>query len=68
VSHSYVPRKFAPVEDYLKRQGRFRHLFEPTRDEETIAHIQKTVDEYWTVARQNMTTVAANAPAHNDPT
>ena len=42
VSHTYVPRKFEPVEEYLKRQGRFRHLFEPKRDDETIAHIQAT--------------------------
>jgi pyruvate ferredoxin oxidoreductase beta subunit len=51
VSHTYIPRKFAPVEDYLKRQGRFRHLFEPKRDDETIAHIQATVDAYWKAAR-----------------
>jgi pyruvate ferredoxin oxidoreductase beta subunit len=47
VTHTYIPRKFAPVEDYLKRQGRFRHLFEPKRDDQTIAHIQATVDAYW---------------------
>jgi pyruvate ferredoxin oxidoreductase beta subunit len=47
VSHTYVPRKFKPVEEYLKRQGRFRHLFEPERDAETIAHIQATVEDYW---------------------
>jgi pyruvate ferredoxin oxidoreductase beta subunit len=50
MKHTYVPRKFEPVEKYLKRQGRFRHLFEPKRDEETIAHIQATVDEYWKAA------------------
>jgi pyruvate ferredoxin oxidoreductase beta subunit len=50
VTHTYVPRKFEPVENYLKRQGRFRHLFEPRRDEETIAHIQRTVDDYWKAA------------------
>jgi pyruvate ferredoxin oxidoreductase beta subunit len=50
MTHTYVPRKFEPVENYLKRQGRFRHLFEPKRDEETIAHIQATVDEYWKAA------------------
>jgi pyruvate ferredoxin oxidoreductase beta subunit len=51
VSHTYTPRKFAPVEDYLKRQGRFRHLFEPKRDEATIAHIQTTVNVYWNKAQ-----------------
>jgi len=52
VSHTYVPRKFEPVDNYLKRQGRFRHLFEPKRDEETIAHIQATVDRYWEMAEK----------------
>ena len=50
VSHTQIPRKLAPVENYLQRQGRFRHLFEPKRDEETIAHIQATVDKYWNAA------------------
>ena len=36
-----------PVEDYLKLQGRFRHLFEPARDDKTIAEIQASVDAYW---------------------
>lgn len=53
VSHTYIPRKFEPVENYLKRQGRFRHLFEPKRDEEAIAHIQTGVDDYWKVALRN---------------
>jgi pyruvate ferredoxin oxidoreductase beta subunit len=47
VAHTQIPRKFQPVENYLKRQGRFRHLFEPARDEKTIAHIQARVDDYW---------------------
>jgi pyruvate ferredoxin oxidoreductase beta subunit len=36
-----------PVEEYLKLQGRFRHLFEPTRQDEAIRHIQERVDAYW---------------------
>jgi pyruvate ferredoxin oxidoreductase beta subunit len=60
VAHTQVPRKFEPVENYLKRQGRFRHLFEPKRDEETIAHIQATVDEYWRHYPSNETTGQTN--------
>jgi pyruvate ferredoxin oxidoreductase beta subunit len=56
VSHTYVPRKFKPVEEYLKRQGRFRHLFEPERDAEAIAHIQATVDDYWQTALRDSLT------------
>ncbi len=37
----------APVEDYLHLQGRFAHLFEPRRDEETLRRIQSRVDAYW---------------------
>ncbi len=46
VTHTYVPKR-RPVEEYLKLQGRFRHLFEPVRQEEAIRHIQHTVDTYW---------------------
>jgi pyruvate ferredoxin oxidoreductase beta subunit len=47
VSHTQVPRKFKPAEEYLSRQGRFRHLFEPKRQDEAIAKIQANVDRYW---------------------
>ena len=53
VTHTYVPRRFEPVENYLNRQGRFRHLFEPKLDEEAISHIQATVDHYWSAALQD---------------
>ena len=46
VVHTYVPKR-RPVEEYLRLQGRFRHLFEPTRQEEAIRHIQDRVTEYW---------------------
>jgi pyruvate ferredoxin oxidoreductase beta subunit len=42
-----VPHPRAPVEDYLKLQGRFRHLFEPARNDTLIAEIQSAVDRYW---------------------
>ena len=32
------------VEDYLKLQGRFRHLFEPTKQGEAIRRTQERVD------------------------
>ena len=47
VTHTVVPRKFKPVEEYLKEQGRFAHLFEPVRQEEALQKIQERVDEYW---------------------
>jgi pyruvate ferredoxin oxidoreductase beta subunit len=47
VTHTHVPHPRRPLEDYLKLQGRFRHLFEPQRDEATIATLQARVDAYW---------------------
>jgi pyruvate ferredoxin oxidoreductase beta subunit len=48
VVHTHVPRSRLPVEEYLKTQGRFSHLFEPVRDEATLGRIQAQVDAYWT--------------------
>ena len=47
VIHTKVPQHRLPVEDYLKLQGRFQHLFEPKRDEKQLAEIQARVDAYW---------------------
>ena len=48
VLHTKVPGPRLPVEDYLVTQQRFRHLFEPARDQAAIARIQAEVDAYWT--------------------
>jgi pyruvate ferredoxin oxidoreductase beta subunit len=45
--HTKIPRERVPVEEYLKLQGRFRHLFEPVRDEALLTEIQARVDAYW---------------------
>jgi pyruvate ferredoxin oxidoreductase beta subunit len=47
VAHTYVPRRHRPVEEYLQGQGRYRHLFEPTRNETAIRQIQEQTDRYW---------------------
>jgi pyruvate ferredoxin oxidoreductase beta subunit len=47
VVHTKVHARRAPVEEYLKRQERFRHLFEPERNEVLLAEIQARVDAYW---------------------
>jgi pyruvate ferredoxin oxidoreductase beta subunit len=36
--------KLLPVEEYLKTQGRFNHLFAPEKDEERIAEIQGRIN------------------------
>jgi pyruvate ferredoxin oxidoreductase beta subunit len=50
VAHTKVPRERLPVEEYLKKQGRFAHLFQPKRNEAQIAQIQAHVDAYWAAA------------------
>jgi pyruvate ferredoxin oxidoreductase beta subunit len=47
VVHTRVPRDRPPVEEYLRLQGRFDHLFRPEQDSAVIADIQARVDSYW---------------------
>jgi len=47
IVHTHIPYKRVPVEEYMKRQKRFAHLFLPERDEAALADIQATTDEYW---------------------
>ncbi|MBK5251528.1 MAG: pyruvate ferredoxin oxidoreductase [Peptostreptococcaceae bacterium] len=43
---TYKPKNKLPIEEYLKPQGRFKHLFKPG-NEHLIADIQKKVDRKW---------------------
>lgn len=43
---NYQPKKKLPVEEYLKMQGRFKHLFKPG-NEALVAQIQADVDARW---------------------
>jgi len=47
VIHTVVPHRFHPVEEYLQRQARYHHLFEPTRQEDMLRQLQDDVDQYW---------------------
>ena len=47
VVHTKISRQRIPVEEYLKLQGRFTHLFEPHRNDAMLAEIQARVDAYW---------------------
>ncbi len=47
VVHTRIPKPRLPVEEYLRLQGRFAHLFSPTRNEAELAAIQAKVDAYW---------------------
>jgi len=41
------PEKKVPVEEYLKGQGRFRHLFKPEKRDDLIKLFQEAVDQEW---------------------
>jgi pyruvate ferredoxin oxidoreductase beta subunit len=47
VVHTRIARERPPVEEYLKLQGRFSHLFTPEKNSSLIAEIQARVDDYW---------------------
>jgi pyruvate ferredoxin oxidoreductase beta subunit len=47
VVHTRVPHPRQPVEDYLRTQGRFAHLFEPQRNTALLQELQDRVDRYW---------------------
>jgi len=43
---NYKPREKKPIEEWLKTQGRFRHLFQP-QYRHVIAEIQAHIDKEW---------------------
>ncbi len=43
---NYQPKEKLPIEEYLKTQGRFRHLFED-RNRHMIEELQEHVDKEW---------------------
>jgi pyruvate ferredoxin oxidoreductase beta subunit len=47
VVHTKVPRERVPVEEYLRLQGRYAHLFAPQRNEALIGELQAQIDAYW---------------------
>ncbi len=47
VIHTRMLSERKPVEEYLKLQGRYSHLFEPQRNQPLISDIQSGVDRYW---------------------
>ncbi|MCI2063030.1 MAG: pyruvate ferredoxin oxidoreductase, partial [Eubacteriaceae bacterium] len=43
---NYEPKKKLPIEDFLRPQGRFAHLFKPG-NEKYLEKIQADVDQRW---------------------
>ena len=52
VRHTFIPNHFRPVEEYLRPQRRFRHLFQPERQETVLRQIQANIDDYWQAVKQ----------------
>ena len=48
---NYVPKKKLPIEDFLRPQKRFKHLFKPGR-EELLSQFQAEVDKQWEALRR----------------
>lgn len=48
---NYVPKKKLPIEDFLRPQKRFKHLFKPGR-EELLAQFQAEIDKQWEALRR----------------
>jgi len=44
---NYKPKKDVPVGEWLKTQGRFRHLFRDPRGKELVVEFQAAVDHHW---------------------
>ncbi len=48
---NYIPKKKLPIEDFLRPQKRFKHLFKPDK-EELLAQFQTEVDRQWEALRR----------------
>ena len=51
IVHTKLPHPRLPVADYLRKQGRFAHLFRPG-GEAMLAEIQAQVDAYWAAVKE----------------
>lgn len=51
IVHTKLPHPRLPVADYLRKQGRFAHLFRPS-GETMLAEIQAQVDAYWAAVKE----------------
>lgn len=49
------PEKKKPVEEFLKPQRRFRHLFKPERREDLIGEFQSITDDQWNTIKNLIT-------------
>jgi pyruvate ferredoxin oxidoreductase beta subunit len=53
IVHTHIPARRLPVTEYLKKQGRFAHLFHPGNDY-LIKEMQTELDAYWSCVEKNV--------------
>lgn len=44
---THIPEEKLPIEQWLRTQGRFKHLFKPEKNEQAVRTIQQQIDEDW---------------------
>jgi len=44
---NYEPKEKKPVEEFMKPQGRFSHLFKDEKGKAVIAEAQRQIDAQW---------------------
>jgi pyruvate ferredoxin oxidoreductase beta subunit len=49
------PEKRKPIDEFLKMQGRFSHLFKPKRDDKKIKEIEDFIQHRWDVIMRSFT-------------
>jgi pyruvate ferredoxin oxidoreductase beta subunit len=54
VRHTFIPNRLRPVEEYLRPQRRFHHLFSPTRQQGMLDQIQSNIDDYWAAVNPDL--------------
>ena len=55
---TFRPKEKRPVEDFLKTQGRFKHIFKP-ENESIIKELQDEIDREWDRLHREETLFAA---------
>jgi len=49
------PAKRKPIDEFLKMQGRFSHLYKPTRDDKKIKEIEDFIQHRWDITMKTFT-------------
>lgn len=59
---NHQPKQKLPITEWLKPQGRFKHLFAPKENTEVIARLQESVDKEWAKLQARVKCVTEPTP------